>query len=143
MEVKLSTRGRYGLKAMFELSLRHNSGPTPIKEIAASQNIPDNYLEQLFYQLKKAGYIISVRGACGGYSLSKEPIEIVVGDIIRLLEGEIAPSECVSSNSNCDRSGCCVTQKVWEKIKESVENVIDKITLQDMVDDYKDKGEIL
>ncbi len=138
--MKLSTKGRYGLKAMFELALNGGDDPVPLKYIAEKQNLSDQYLEQLFSSLRRAGLVKSVRGAQGGYFLSRDPGKITVGDIIRVLEGPVAPSDCVlDEEPECKRAGHCVTQVVWERIKESIDSVIDSITLEDMVNDHKNK----
>lgn len=134
--MKLSTKGRYGLKAMFELSLTQRGGPVPLRQIAQRQNISEQYLEQIFSSLKKSGLIKSVRGAQGGYLLGKEPKDITVGDILRVLEGPISISDCVMDEHACENSGICVAKVVWERIKQGIEDVINSITLQDMVDDY-------
>lgn len=136
--MKLSTKGRYGLKAMFELALHYGEGPIPLKNIAESQEIPESYLEQLVAVLKRNGLATSVRGAQGGYLLSDAPKNITVGDVIRALEGDIAPSDCVLSENigKCEKQDFCVTKNVWIKIKNSINDVIDSITLQDMVDDF-------
>lgn len=135
--MKLSTRGRYGLKAMFQLALYFGEGPIPLKQIADKQNLSESYLEQLFSVLRKEGLISSVRGAQGGYMLSNEPKHITVGQILRCLEGDMAPSDCVMETDGfqCSREDECVTKLVWMKIKDSVDEVIDSITLQDMIDD--------
>lgn len=138
--MRLSTKGRYGLKAMFELALNQGDGPVSLKYIAEKQNLSDQYLEQLFSTLRRAGLIKSIRGAQGGYLLSRDATKITVGDILRVLEGPIAPSDCVLDDEpDCKRAGHCVTQLVWEKIKDSIESVVDSITLQDMLDDQKNK----
>ncbi|MGL5347470.1 MAG: RrF2 family transcriptional regulator [Peptostreptococcaceae bacterium] len=134
--MKLSTKGRYGLKAMFELSLNQHSGPVPLKYIAKKQNISDQYLEQIFSALKKAGLVKSVRGAQGGYLLGKEPTDITVGDILTVLEGPVSLSDCLLDEDICENSGICVTKVVWEKIKKGIEEVIHSITLKDMINDY-------
>lgn len=134
--MKLSTRGRYGLKAMFQLALHHGEGPIPLKQIAERQGLSENYLEQLFSTLKKDNLLSSVRGAQGGYMLSRSPEEITVGNILRSLEGNMAPSECVIDEEHeCSREDSCVTKLVWIKIKDSIDEVINSITLQDMLDD--------
>ena len=138
VDMILSTKGRYGLKAMFELGLHHGSGPVPLKVIAEKQRIPENYLEQLIAILRKAGLVRSVRGAQGGYMLMKQPENISVADVLLTLEGPMAPSECVldSENSSCDNAEKCVTRTVWEKILISIHDVIDTMTLQDMINDH-------
>jgi Rrf2 family transcriptional regulator, cysteine metabolism repressor len=134
--MRLSTKGRYGLKAIFELALNESSGPVPLKHIAQKRNISEQYLEQIFASLRKAGLVKSIRGAQGGYLLGRTPDKITVGDIIVVLEGPVAPSECVLDSENCSNSEECVTKVVWEKIKTSIEEVINSITLQDMIDDH-------
>lgn len=132
--MKLSTRGRYGLKAMFQLALYHGEGPIPLNQIAEEQNLSENYLEQLFSTLRKDGLLNSVRGSQGGYLLSKNPNEITVGNILRSLEGDLSPSNCITGDE-CENELTCVTKTVWEKIKNSIDQVVDSITLQDMIDD--------
>lgn len=134
--MKLSTKGRYGLKAMFELSLTQKDGPVPLRQIAQRQNISEQYLEQIFSALKKAGLIKSVRGAQGGYLLVKEPKDVTVGDILVVLEGPVSISDCVVDEDVCKNSGICVTKVVWERLKKGIEDVINSITLQNMIDDY-------
>lgn len=136
--LKLSTKGRYGLKAMFDLAVHYGDGPIALKSIAERQIISDHYLEQLIAILRKAGLVKSVRGAQGGYMLATDPKNITVGDIIRTLEGPLAPSDCVMEDESkaCERANYCVTKGVWEKIRDSVNNVIDSITLEDMLEDY-------
>lgn len=137
--MKLSTKGRYGLKAMFELALHYGEGPIPLKNVAESQGISEHYLEQLIAVLRKNGLVQSVRGSQGGYMLIEAPRKITVGDIIRVLEGEIAPADCVTEDSNaCERENKCVTKLVWIKIRDSINEVIDSITLEDMLEDYND-----
>ncbi|RKD27925.1 transcriptional regulator, BadM/Rrf2 family [Caminicella sporogenes DSM 14501] len=137
--MKLSTKGRYGLKAMLELALNYGEGPIALNSIAERQNLSVHYLEQLIASLRKAGLVKSVRGAQGGYMLADKPENITVGDVIRTLEGPIAPAECVieDDNNDCSKADYCVTRIIWEKIKVSIDEVIDSITLQNMVDDYK------
>ena len=133
----LSTKGRYGLKIMYELALNYGEGPMPLKEVAQRQQLSETYLEQLIAHLKKAGLVRSIRGAQGGYELTRKPEEISVGEIIRTLEGPLAPSECVVDDEpECTKAENCVTRLIWEKIMEGINNVVDSITLNDMVNDY-------
>lgn len=136
--MKLSTRGRYGLKAMFELALFYGEGPISLTSIAEKQAISVNYLEQLITPLRKAVLVTSVRGAQGGYMLSRSPSEITVGEILTTLEGPLAPTDCVleEEESQCDHSSYCVTKVIYEKIYESISQVVNQISLQDMIDDY-------
>lgn len=135
--MKLSTKGRYGVKAMFELALNYGKDPLSIKAIAEKQNISEYYLEQLFGNLRKSGLITSSRGAMGGYVLSKSPSEITAGDILNVLEGPVEISECISDEEmNCSKANYCATRLLWLKISDSVNDVINSVTLQDMVNDY-------
>jgi Rrf2 family cysteine metabolism transcriptional repressor len=135
--VILSTRGRYGLKMMLELALNYGKGAMPLKDIARKQSLSDTYLEQLISPLRKSGLVNSTRGAQGGYELAKQPSEIKVGDIIRVLEGSLAPAQCVlEEEPECSKADYCATRLLYEKITESINKVIDSISLKDMVDDY-------
>lgn len=138
--MKLSTKGRYGVKAMFELALNYGKDPVSIKTIAERQNISEYYLEQLFSSLRKAGLVKSIRGAQGGYILPKPPKDISASDILNVLEGPIEISECIQDDEIklCNRADCCSTRLLWRKISDSVNSVINTTTLQDMVDDYND-----
>ncbi len=134
--MRLSTKGRYGLKAMYELAIFHEQNtPMPIKTIAQKTGLSDQYLEQIFSALKKAKLITSVRGAQGGYFLAKKPEEISVGDVIRCLDGPIEPAVCVSEDENhsCEANDCG-TRFVWRKLKDSIDECLDSISLQDMIE---------
>lgn len=137
--LKLSTRSRYGLRAMFDLARHAGEGPISLKSIAERQGLSEHYLEQLISGLRKAGLVESTRGAQGGYFLGKEASQIRVGDVIRVLEGSIAPVDCVSEEDPecCQNSRYCVTRTVWEKMRDSITEVVDSITLEDMVQDAK------
>ena len=132
--MKISTKGRYALRMMLELAQNQEKKPVPIKEISAKQNISDKYLEQIIAVLNKAGYVKSVRGPQGGYMLMKTPKDYAVGMILRLTEGSMAPVECLEFEENtCPRKESCVTLKVWEKIDQAVKDVVDNITLEDLL----------
>lgn len=138
--MKLSTKGKYGLKAIFELSLHVNEGPVPVNVIASKQKIPEQYLEQIFSTLKKSQLITSVRGAQGGYLLNKDPNEITVGNVLTILEGPVALSQCIIDEGACENANDCSTKLVWEKLKKGIEDVLNSITLQDMIDDYSKRN---
>lgn len=132
--MKISTKGRYALRTMLELAKNQGNKPLPVKEISARQDISDKYLEQIIAVLNKAGYVKSVRGPQGGYILVKEPKDYTVGMILRLTEGSLAPVECLEYEKNtCPRKDSCVTVKVWEKIDSAVKDVVDNITLEDLL----------
>ena len=136
--MKLSTKGRYGLKAMLDLAAHNSEGQVVLKSIAERQGISENYLEQLFAILKKANLVKSIRGSQGGYVLAAAASEISVGDILRALEGSLAPVDCVAEDkpAQCSKSGRCVTKGIWEKIRDSINTVIDSTTLEDLVNEY-------
>jgi len=132
--LRLSTRGHYGLKAMLDLAQHFSAEPISLKSIAERQNLSGHYLEQLIAMLRKAGLVKSVRGAQGGYILARKPAEITVGDVIRALEGPIAPVYCVSEKDpgNCDEADHCITRTVWARVRDGIAAVYDSITLADI-----------
>lgn len=138
--MKISTKGRYALRLMLDLALNNTGEYITIKSIAGRQEISEKYLEQIISILNKAGYVKSIRGAQGGYKLAKEPTEYTVGMILRLTEGSIAPVDCLDDDSEeCARNSNCVTKEVWIELYDAIRNVVDRITLQDLVDRQKNK----
>ncbi|HBC97953.1 MAG TPA: transcriptional regulator [Clostridium sp.] len=136
--MKLSTKGRYGVRAMLDLAIHYSGEPSSIKSISERQNISEYYLEQLFSSLRKSNLIKSIRGAQGGYILNREPKDITIAEIMGVLEGPVEISNCIDENneSSCSKIDCCATRLLWSKIKESIDRVMKFTTLQDMVDDY-------
>lgn len=134
--MKLSTKGRYGVRAMVDLASNYGDAPVSIKTISKRENLSEYYLEQLFSPLRRANIIRSIRGAQGGYVLCKPPSEITVGDIMTILEGPIEIADCIDG-VDCESADCCATKAVWEKIKNSIDDVMNSITLQDILDDYE------
>ena len=137
--MKLSTKGRYGLRAMIDLALNSTDGAVSISSIAERQNLSDSYLEQLMAKLKKAGLVSSLRGAQGGYTLACSADDISVGDILRALEGDLTPVDCaaLSGNGSCGESDSCVTKYVWQKLNDSLNNTADSIKLSTLMDESK------
>lgn len=132
--MKLSTKGRYGLRAMIDLVLHSETEPVSIASIAARQRISESYLEQLIAKLRKAGLVVSVRGACGGYIPGKAAEEMSVGDVLRALEGSLDPVECPGlSDVGCDGADVCVTKFVWKKISDSINHTVNEIKISDLV----------
>jgi Rrf2 family cysteine metabolism transcriptional repressor len=136
--MKLSTKGRYSVTALYELAQRYEEdGIVPLKDIAASQGLSENYLEQLMATMRKAGLVESTRGAQGGYRLSRSPEEITICDIITAAEGPIALVDCLLDTDgknayHCVRENQCVTRGIWEKVCQAIENVLAGITLADL-----------
>ena len=141
--MRLSTRGRYGLRAMLDMAIDQSDGPITLNSISERQGVSIGYLEQLMVPLKKEGLIRSVRGAQGGYLLARDPKDIPVGDIIRALEGPIAPVACVSEDypEECDRAEGCVTRLVWAKVRDSIVEVLDSLTLYALVEEARKNSE--
>ena len=138
----VSTRGRYALRVMIDLAEHNNGKFIPLKDIAERQEISEKYLEQIISSLKKAGYVKSLRGAQGGYMLRRPPKEYTVGMILRLTEGTLAPVSCVEDDAvECEREASCVTFIVWKKINDAINEVVDNITLEDLVEWYHSKSD--
>lgn len=135
--MRISTKGRYALRLMLDLAVNDNGGYIPIKAIAARQNISEKYLEQIISILSRAGFVKSVRGSQGGYRIAKAPSEYTVGSVLRLTEGDLAPVACLADDVNqCERVSDCVTLYVWKELYNAINNVVDNITIQDLVDKY-------
>lgn len=137
--MKITTKGRYGLRALIDLAQYSEIEPVSISSIASRQGISERYLEQLMTMLKKVGLIKSIRGAGGGYVLAKELSEISVGDVLRALEGNLEPVECTafSQEDTCAAAGGCVTKYVWQRINESINKTVDEISLEQLVKESK------
>ncbi len=133
--MKFSTRARYGMRAMLELALNYDTKePMPLFQIAEKQLISEGYLEQMMTVLRKGGLVRSIRGAQGGYLLSRDPARITAGEIVRSLEGPLGITDCVSEEDpkTCVRSEYCVTRLLWERVREAMASVLDGATLEDL-----------
>ena len=140
--MKISTRGRYGIRLMLALALNYNNGTIPLKTIAKDQGISEKYLEQIINPLTKSGLVKSFRGAQGGYALSRPPEEINVGEILRVLEGSTTVIDCVSSEHvSCDNACSCSARPLWLKLQASINEVLSATSLKDMADDYRTQTE--
>jgi Rrf2 family protein len=132
--MRLSTKGRYGVRAMVDLGLHVGEGPVPREEIAARQEISANYLARLFAKLVRAGLISSVKGPGGGYVLARGTAAITAGDIIQAVEEPLAPVYCVNGESKrtCHRLDGCVTHFLWERLGERIAELLDSVTLEEL-----------
>ena len=130
--MQISTKSRYGLRAMVELALNYGDGPVSLGEIAERQDISLKYLEQIVPHLKTAGFIRSVRGAGGGYSLRKNPKEITSLQILQAIEGPLAPVDCVDSPNVCDRGKICATRELWVGMAETLREYLETQTLDQL-----------
>lgn len=134
--MKISTKGRYGLRALLDLAVHSQGEHVPLSNIAERQNISENYLEQVFSALRKAGIIKSVKGAQGGYVLADKASDIKVGTILRVLEGDLSVANEELSRENGVSIQECIQTKVWDQITERINEFVDSITLEDLVQDY-------
>lgn len=140
--MKISTKGRYALRLLLDLAVYNTGEPISLKDVAKRQEISEKYLEQIISLLNKAGFVRSIRGAQGGYMLAKAPSEYTVGMILRLTEGSLAPVSCVGEDSiECERRQGCVTVRVWEKMNDAVNQVVNNITLADLVEWHQEKAD--
>ena len=132
----ISTKGRYALRLMLDIAMQDGTSPVPLHDIAERQGVSFKYLEQIVPPLSKAGFLKSVRGANGGYLLTRDPSEITTGDILRAGEGNLAPVACLASDEiDCPRADLCVTLPFWKGLDEAITASIDSVTLADLVKD--------
>ena len=134
--IRFSTRGEYGLRMMMDLARHYGAGPESLAEIAKHEGLPMAYLEQLVGGLRKAGLVNSRHGAHGGYELTRPPALISVGEVMRVLEGPISPMVCATEGETeiaCERQTFCSANLVWERVRDSVAQALDSLTLADLV----------
>jgi Rrf2 family protein len=139
--MKLSTRARYGTRALLDLALHSGEGAVLLKDIARRQEVSLPYLEHVITPLRTAGLVKTIRGARGGLLLVKPPSEIKLSEVVQLLEGSIAPVDCVNDPNVCHRAASCVTRDIWIEMTEAMSQVLDSTTLQDLVERQKQKGQ--
>lgn len=139
--MKLSTKGRYGMRALLDLALHQGEGLVLLKDIAQRQEVSLPYLEHLIAPLIAAGLVKSTRGARGGVLLIKSPSEIKLSEVVQVLEGSLAPVDCVNDPRLCHRSASCVTRDIWSEMKRAMNQVLDSTTLQDLVERQRQKGQ--
>ncbi|NBH81373.1 Rrf2 family transcriptional regulator [bacterium C-53] len=136
--MKISTKGRYAVRIMLDLAENDTGDYIKVKSIAKRQDLSEKYLEQIISMLNKAGFVKSVRGARGGYRLSKAPEDFTIGMILRLMEGSVSPAPCLDGGmSACSRCSSCGVISVWEELQQAINGVVDNITLQDLLDRKK------
>ena len=140
--MKLSTRTRYGIRAILELAENYGNGPLQLRVIARDQGVSVKYLEQLMAMLKSAGIVRSVRGSKGGYILAKAPAQIRVSDCFQCLEGSVITTECVEDEKFCVRTNDCIARQVWTEVQAAVMGVLQSMTLQTLVDRSKENNAI-
>jgi len=139
--MKISTKIRYGARAMLELASRYGEGPIELKEIAKKEDISLKYLEQVIIPLRTAGLVKSMRGSKGGYSLAKSPSEIYLNDLVEVLEGPVEIIDCLRDPKVCQKVSSCVTRDIWEEVSQAIRKIFCSITLEDMVNRKRFKEE--
>ena len=132
--MKVSTKGDYGVRALVELAHRYGQGPVQSAEIAARQEVPEPYLDQLLTTLRRAGFIRSVRGPQGGHALIRDPREVKLDEVIEALEGSLAPIACVDDPEACTRTGGCVQREVWERVRDATEEILQSVSIADLAE---------
>ncbi len=141
--MKITYKGDYALKALLDLAIHYEKGVSTINDIAKRIDAPVKFLEQVLLDLKKGGFVESKRGNVGGYQLAQHPNQIVLGDVVRYIDGPIEPIACVGKGySNCADLDCCVFKGVWEKVAQSTSDIIDHITFGDLATRVNVKNEI-
>jgi Rrf2 family transcriptional regulator, cysteine metabolism repressor len=134
--MKVSTRGEYGVRAMVALAKHYGQGPMSIAAVAQASSVPMAYLEQLIGPLRNAGLVKSTRGAHGGYQLTRDPAEVRVGEVYRVMEGPVAPMDCVSEDiteQTCPLIDGCETRPVWLRMRDAIVSTLDSTTLDDLI----------
>ncbi|MCM8767982.1 MAG: Rrf2 family transcriptional regulator [Candidatus Omnitrophica bacterium] len=132
--MKLSTKTRYGLRALIDLGVHYKGRPILVKDIAKRQDLSEKYLEHIMLILKGGRILRSIKGGKGGYMFLKDPSEITVREIVEILEGNISPVECVDKKEICDRSDNCVARDLWSMLKERINEFLEGITLKELID---------
>ena len=132
--MKVSTKGDYGVRALVELAHHYGEGPVQSAEIAARQEIPEPYLDQLLTSLRRAGFIRSVRGPQGGHALIHEPREVNLGQVVVALEGSLAAIACVDDPDACTKEGGCVQREVWERVRDATQEILESVSLADLAE---------
>ena len=132
--MKVSTKGDYGVRALVELAHHYGEGPVQSAEIAARQEVPEPYLDQLLTTLRRAGFIRSVRGPQGGHALIRSPDEVRLSEVMTALEGSLAPIACVDDPDACTRTGGCVQREVWERVRDATVEILEHVTIGDLAE---------
>lgn len=138
--MKISTKGRYGVRILLDLALHENDTPRLIRDISASQQISEKYISRLIIELRRAKMVRSIRGAKGGYRLTRKPADLTLLDIVEVMEGPLSIVDCVRSPEKCDRNGQCATLQIWTNLNSEIRAAMQKVTLQDIIDNYRKRN---
>lgn len=132
--MKVSTKGDYGVRALVELAHHYGEGPVQSAEIAARQEVPEPYLDQLLTSLRRAGFIRSVRGPQGGHALIREPGDLKLSEVMAALEGSLAPLACVDDPEACTKTGGCVQRDVWTRVRDATLDILESVSIGDLAE---------
>ncbi len=135
--MKISTRGRYGVRFMLDLAVNESASAVSLGEVASRQGISEKYLWQVVNPLKAAGIIQSVRGAGGGYRLARNPVDLTLREIISVLEGGLAITDCIEDAAGCDLSATCVVRRMWQRFTDNLAHSMEQVTLKELADEYR------
>ncbi len=139
--MKISTRGRYGLRILLDLALHDNGSPRMIRDIAGSQRISEKYISRLIIDLRRAGMVKSIRGSRGGYRIARYPKNLTVLDVIEVMEGPVSIIDCVTTES-CDRQRGCAVRSIWCDMNNQIRSALAAVTLQDVIDRQRENEEM-
>ena len=139
--MKISTRGRYGLRILLDLALHDNGSPRMIRDIAGSQRISEKYISRLIIDLRRAGMVKSIRGSRGGYRIARYPKNLTVLDVIEVMEGPVSIIDCVTTES-CDRQRGCAVRSIWCDMNNQIRSAVAAVTLQDVIDRQRENEEM-
>ncbi len=138
--MKISTKGRYGVRILLDLALHENDEPRLLRDISASQQISEKYISRLIIALREAGMVRSIRGAHGGFRLAKAPADLTLLDVLEVMEGPISIVNCVESPGKCPKSRDCGTREIWDRLNAEIRESMRKITLQDIIVNYQNQN---
>ena len=138
--MKISTKGRYGLRILIDLATHDSSKPRLIRDIAQTQQISEKYISRLVIDLRRAGLIRSIRGVNGGFHLAKKPEEITLLEVLEVMEGPISVVECVNSRNKCERNPLCGARTIWQRLNENIRQMMQQITLAEILQAYQDQN---
>lgn len=138
--MKISTKGRYGVRILLDLALHEGNTPRLIRDISESQQISEKYISRLIIALRRANMVRSIRGAKGGFRLARNPAELTLLDIVEVMEGPVAIVDCVRSPEKCDRNDQCATREIWDNLNSEIRDAMRKVTLADIIENYRKRN---
>ncbi len=138
--MKVSTKGRYGLRILLDLALHDSGTPRMIRDIAESQQISEKYISRLIIELRRAALVRSIRGSKGGYRIAKAPEEITLLEVLEVMEGPVSIVDCVRKPEQCCRVALCPTRDIWERVNNDIRSSMSKVTLREIIDNFQQRN---